>query len=147
MKSIKIWGEMKKPEKNSRLSLIHLKIRNLLRLKIYELIKEINDSKQISDYFIEKGQNKCAFLIMMFILNKLKAILQQKIQLILANLTISYNFNDIFGAISKELKKLFKEFYHKTEQIYKDLDLKENENYDWSELIFCTFLELCNDFY
>lgn len=130
-------------EKDSRLSFIHLKIRNLLRMRIYELIKEINDSKQISDYFLGKGQNKSAFLILLFILNKIKAILAQKIDLILPNDTLSYQFNEIFGVISKELKKLFKEFYNKTEQIYKELDVLENEQFEWSQLIFNNFLELC----
>lgn len=130
-------------DKNSRVAFMHLKLRNLLRSKIYELIKDINDSKQISEYFLINQQTKSAFLILIFILNKLKAILSQKIEIKLSEIILNYQFQELFGVINKELKNLYKEFYNKTEKLYKELDWKIEDDLNWNQLIFHNFLNLC----
>lgn len=129
----------------NRLSFMHLKLRNLLRSKIYDLLKDINDSKQISEYFLRHKQNKCAFLILMFMLNKLRTMLSQKIELKLSESLLIYQFHEIFGSISKEIKALFKEYFNKTEKLYREIDWKANihEKLDWNQMIFYEFLDLC----
>ena len=129
----------------NRLSFMHLKLRNLLRSKIYDLLKDINDSKQISEYFLRHKQNKCAFLILMFMLNKLRTMLSHKIELKLSESLLIYQFHEIFGSISKEIKALFKEYFNKTEKLYREIDWKADihEKLDWNQMIFYEFLDLC----
>jgi len=136
-----------KNSKESRLVFMHLKLRNLLRSKIYDLFKDINDSNQISEYFLRHKQHKCAFLILMFMLNKLKAMLSHKIELKLSESMIIYQFHEIYGSITKELKNLFKEYYNKTEKLFKDIDWTGTETLNWNQLIFHDFLELCKTIY
>ena len=127
---------------NNKLSFMHLKLRNILRSKIYDLIKDINDSKQISEYFLQLNQNKCAFLILMFMLNKLKTMLSHNIEIKITENVIQYQFHEIFGVITKEIKNLFKEFYNKTEELYLNLEMKGNE-INLNQMIFHNFIDLC----